>query len=213
MAVHCAHCGEELLGAVNQCWRCGTKVLSRAGAANLPPVRCVPLLMPTEPRPAADETDIVLAGFADQVGAAGAVCPDGIRPAESRPTETTVQTCASRRRGSPFAELPSAGGSSSRWRRLVSRDRLRLNAQTATTTAAVSGLLSLAASFFTVWSLIPAVIGLGLGLCGLSSKHRGTAIVAILLCCLALLVGSFLGMVDFYESRYGFKPWDAAGGG
>ena len=36
MSVRCAKCGEELLGAVNRCWRCGEVVLSAP-----PPVRAI----------------------------------------------------------------------------------------------------------------------------------------------------------------------------
>ena len=31
MAVTCAHCGEQLMGSVNRCWRCGRDVQSRPG--------------------------------------------------------------------------------------------------------------------------------------------------------------------------------------
>ena len=36
MTVKCEKCGEELLGAVNRCWRCGTKV-ELSGSASPPP--------------------------------------------------------------------------------------------------------------------------------------------------------------------------------
>ena len=42
MTIRCAHCGEELLGAVNRCWRCGTPHVLRSGADSLPPVRIDP---------------------------------------------------------------------------------------------------------------------------------------------------------------------------
>ncbi|MGE0756916.1 MAG: hypothetical protein AB7O38_07845, partial [Pirellulaceae bacterium] len=42
MAVRCAHCGEELLGAVNRCWRCGKALAVHAGPIDIPPVRRPP---------------------------------------------------------------------------------------------------------------------------------------------------------------------------
>lgn len=39
MGVRCTKCGEELLGAVNRCWRCGQKVAAHADAAAPPTVR------------------------------------------------------------------------------------------------------------------------------------------------------------------------------
>src|SRR5688500_11619258 len=37
MAVHCAKCGEELLGAVNRCWTCGQIFVRRPEMDGLPP--------------------------------------------------------------------------------------------------------------------------------------------------------------------------------
>ena len=44
MAVQCAHCGEELLGSVNRCWKCGRSLIAHAGPAELPPVRRAPII-------------------------------------------------------------------------------------------------------------------------------------------------------------------------
>lgn len=42
MTIRCAHCGEELLGAVNRCWRCGKPHVLHSGVDGLPPVRIDP---------------------------------------------------------------------------------------------------------------------------------------------------------------------------
>ena len=42
MTVKCAKCGEELLGAVNRCWRCGTKVESGGQAGPQAALRAEP---------------------------------------------------------------------------------------------------------------------------------------------------------------------------
>ena len=39
MTVRCAQCGEEMLGAVNRCWRCGNPVVANAAEPDLPPQR------------------------------------------------------------------------------------------------------------------------------------------------------------------------------
>src|SRR6267142_2000341 len=39
MAVRCSKCGEELLGAVNRCWKCGQMFALRPEIDGRPPVR------------------------------------------------------------------------------------------------------------------------------------------------------------------------------
>jgi hypothetical protein len=48
MPVHCAKCGEELLGAVNRCWRCGTALVPQSGPSGIPPVRRAPVEAPLD---------------------------------------------------------------------------------------------------------------------------------------------------------------------
>ena len=43
MAVRCSHCGEELMGAVNRCWKCGRAFSAQPATDGLPPVRRVPV--------------------------------------------------------------------------------------------------------------------------------------------------------------------------
>ena len=218
MAVRCGQCGEELLGAVNRCWRCGSTVLSRAGDANLPPIRRPPIPVASEVLGVSDEPDVVVAALADQLtGAPDArrpAVPDGTDPAgPSRPATAKRAPSAEprpvRRIGSPFAEpagqeLPVRELRFGRFR--VSYGSI---CNAAAVTAVVLGLVSLSACFFTSWAIIAAVLGLGLGLGGVYSRHRGTAIMGILLCCLALTIGSFFAIVGWYESQYGYPPWDA----
>src|SRR5688500_13239744 len=46
MAVLCSHCGEELMGAVNRCWKCGKPILSHSGPLDVPPIRRSPIVGP-----------------------------------------------------------------------------------------------------------------------------------------------------------------------
>lgn len=71
MAVHCGKCGEELLGAVNRCWKCGTVYQPQSGGASLPPVRRDPV--EAAPQSAAPPADAP---------------PDDARPADSPPADT-----------------------------------------------------------------------------------------------------------------------------
>lgn len=76
MSVVCDKCGEELMGAVNRCWKCGT-TFAHVEADDQPPIRRAPILAaylaPAVPQPA--ET-IYLAETTDEVS------PD--QPASSR---------------------------------------------------------------------------------------------------------------------------------
>ena len=47
MAVHCSHCREELMGAVNRCWRCGQPINADSFDGELPPLRRAPLTIVT----------------------------------------------------------------------------------------------------------------------------------------------------------------------
>ena len=71
------------------------------------------------------------------------------------------------------------------------------------------GLFSLIASFFTVMATVTAAVGVALGVWGLYSPHRKRAVVGLLLCCLALAIGGFNGIVTFYEYQYRYKPSDS----
>jgi hypothetical protein len=43
MKAHCGYCGEEILGAVNRCWRCGHRFRRLPAADGQPPVRREPV--------------------------------------------------------------------------------------------------------------------------------------------------------------------------
>jgi len=73
MAVICAKCGEELLGAINRCWRCGTEYESRSGETDLPPIRRRPI----PPEPLVPEVvapnDVIVGSIDAETGAADMV--------------------------------------------------------------------------------------------------------------------------------------------
>lgn len=224
MAVNCANCGEELLGAVNRCWRCGTEMESRPGNTSLPPVRRAPIPAEVEYVPAVvagegqngdspDSDAVVEAALAEE---AAAETP----PADAAPP-TAYPPVVARRVGSPFVESiePSGDGPAERSPPAKTHYVVRqasyprhLASIGGSIAALVLGILSLIACFYTAGAVVTAVIGLLMGIWGLYSTRRGPAIIGILLCCVAMAIGGFNGVVWVYESQYGYKPWDAPSG-
>jgi hypothetical protein len=49
MAVHCTKCGEELLGTVNRCWKCGQTFDVRAQVTDEQPIEATAVDSPTMP--------------------------------------------------------------------------------------------------------------------------------------------------------------------
>ncbi len=74
----------------------------------------------------------------------------------------------------------------------------------------VVAVMSLIASIGTAWSLIPAAVGLGLGILGLRSERRRTAIVGIILTSLAIFFGTWktIDAVHAYYERYEIQQMD-----
>ena len=55
MPVHCATCGEELLGSVNRCWKCGNQFEALA-EDGLPPIIRAPV--PSDTQPVEDDVPV-----------------------------------------------------------------------------------------------------------------------------------------------------------
>jgi len=222
MAVKCAKCGEELLGAVNRCWRCGTEMESRTGDTSLPPVRRAPVPSVVESAPAAatDECEAGDPANADQVveAALAAEVSTNVPSSDESPGQTAgAPPVVARRVGSPFATPVSAPGDGPTERPPTPKTRYavrqakyprHLASAGGSIAALVLGILSLIACFYTAGAVITAVIGLLMGVWGLYSTRRGPAIIGILLCCIAMAIGGFNGVAWIYETQYGYKPWE-----
>jgi len=187
MAVHCAKCGEELLGAVNRCWKCGQIFARRPEMDGLPPVRM-------ERPPAAGEPleAIILDDDADGRGEQAAAAPVAVAAPPAGgfplppPMAPTVQFIPK-----PIAPPPSTS-------QMIEARRHSLMAMGGTVGALAVGVFALILAPFRFEAAIVGLIGLGLGLWGLHSPKRNWALVGLLLCCLAIGLGAYRGANDLY---------------
>jgi hypothetical protein len=206
MSVFCAKCGEELLGAINRCWRCGTEYESRSGQIDVPPRRRPPILVPLEGALEAEVIDSVAdeVDFTDSHTSHDAANQD----AQNSPTTTM-------RRGSPFRteELDPAVDSVESYEPSGQPTATVYpkygGAAVGSFVAMTLGLLSLGLAFFVpIAGGIIAAVGVALGVWGLHSKRRNAAILGLLICCAAVTLSGFFGAIDLYQSLYGFPPWE-----
>jgi len=182
MAVHCAKCGEELLGAVNRCWKCGQIFARRPEMDGLPPVRM-------ERPPAAGEP---LEAIVLEEGEQGVAAPVAVAAPPAAgfplppPVAPTVQFIPK-----PMKPPPSTS-------QMIEARRHGLMAMGGTVGALAIGVFALILAPFRFEAAIVGLIGLGLGLWGLHSPKRNWALVGLLLCCLAIGLGAYRGASDLY---------------
>ncbi|MBC8354201.1 MAG: hypothetical protein H8E66_19585 [Planctomycetes bacterium] len=204
MAVQCAKCGEELMGAVNRCWRCGQEFEALSSTGDLPPIRRSP--QNTAP------TAVLIAELSDAIPE----LPNPPNTARSASTETSAKSV---RRGSPFGDrgtavLEQLASDVENDSHAVSlqRDQLQQNggaAASAILTLPI-GLISFAAAFlFPLAGILLSLLGLGFGVWGINSRRRGLAVAGLLLCCASLAIAAFYGIVDIYVHFYGVAPWES----
>jgi hypothetical protein len=180
MTVRCANCGEELLGAVNRCWKCGRQFVARPTIEGLPPVQAELAAAAAEPALEAqvlDENSISADGVVQPAvaHAAVAVMPAS-RPLPANPLATPKQPALAR----PARKIPN------------------LAAMGGTIGALVLGAFSLLLAPFRFEAAIIALLGLLMGIWGLYSPRRGWALVGMLLCCLGISVGTYTGVRQLY---------------
>ncbi len=162
-AVHCSKCGEELLGAVNRCWKCGQIFSLPPEMDGRPPVRAAASAAPAQPLEA-----VIVDELAVSSGSPFA------------PT-ATLPTAAPRMAQSRLSSTAD----------MIDARRAGLMAMGGTVTSLVLGLFSAILSAFWPPAAIVAVLGLVMGIWGLSSPRRNWALVGMLLCCLAIGFGTF----------------------
>lgn len=195
MAVQCAQCGEELLGAVNCCWRCGHAFEVHSGPSDLPPVRRSPPITPF--------ATVIAAGPAEN-----AVAPESGEESAGVPTI---------RRGSPFADRGSAETTVSTADPAVLAalaparpPNFRSGGSTAASslTFPIGGIALVLAFTFPAGGMFVAAFGVAIGTWGLYSRRRGVALAGLMLCCVSLAVAGFNTAVQLYVHFYGIAPWE-----
>lgn len=211
MPVQCAKCGEELMGSVNRCWRCGQEFVARSGDTGVPPIRRRPVVGTT--------SDVWVAELSEVTSTTSEDHPVQNAAGHNQP-HVAKQTANSVRRGSPFADrgtttLENIDAKSIQRdidKSLIREARFRENGGAAAG-AALSvplGLIGLVAAFLLPLAGFPlALLGVAFAVWGLSSRRRGLAVAGLLLCCLSLATATFYGSVEIYTSVYGVTPWGA----
>lgn len=165
MSVLCSHCGEELLGAVNVCWRCGKSPAPT-----------------TAIRPAADRPELP----AGEVWAE--VISSGQSDAGAHDTRSNSPAIGAAAKPAAYSGSTAAMGGA--------------------VGAVVLGGLSIIGAFISLGSLITAVLGLALGIWGLSCERRRVAVLGLTLCGIAIAVSAFSLVAIVFDSYTGDAPLD-----
>ncbi|MGI8979585.1 MAG: hypothetical protein ACR2FY_10190 [Pirellulaceae bacterium] len=218
MAVRCSKCGEELLGPVNRCWKCGQQFTAQAETGGLPPVRYAPIELPS---------DVVMAEFAGGPVTATAPGQESAAATSHASHSSGVPTPANAssqgpignrvRTGSPFVRgavmqpvttaafprNPLAPGISPRIPGPPVHDPL---AVAGAITAILMGIFALGIAWIASWiaisaAVVIALIGFAMGIWGLYSKRRGWALFGILISVAAIGLATYTGAILVYELR------------
>jgi hypothetical protein len=201
MSVHCSQCGEELMGAVNRCWKCGQQFAARPTIDGLPPVRpayeavAVELSHEAlEARVLEDEASVAAAELQFQSGVATlsatpAAPASAVASLPPHPLATP--------RPVPAAPVPQ-------FRPVYQPPNYA--AQGGAYAALTLGLCGLALSFWRWEAAVIAFVGLLAGLWGIYSPRRNLALVGMLLCALAMGLGIYRGVSDLYVFLYKDAP-------
>jgi hypothetical protein len=171
MAVRCSKCGEELLGAVNRCWKCGQTFALHPEIDGRPPVRAEAPADTGQPLEA-----IVIDEAAQTSGAMAPLTADMPKPAAP-----VIPVAA------PRYTLPRRATTAE----LVDARRAGMMAMGGTVASLVLGIFSLVLAVRWPPAAMIAVLGLAMGIWGLRSPRRNWALVGMLLCCLAIGLGAY----------------------
>jgi hypothetical protein len=183
MGVRCSKCGEELLGSVNRCWKCGQTFALRPEIDGRPPVRT------ERASPAAvagPPLEAVVLGEATG-GAATDAAPAASAAAHAVPQPATPPRVPVAR---PRVIAPLGSATAD----MIDARRAGMMAMGGTVASLVLGLF--AAFLALLWppAAVIAVLGLVMGIWGLYSPRRNWALLGMLLCCLAIGLGMYGGV-------------------
>jgi hypothetical protein len=195
MAVRCTRCGEELLGAVNRCWKCGQEFRARPTVEGLPPVRdevvaaAVAALSTGEALEARIVDD---SATGDPVGIAQTAV-QSIQPAA--PTAVLVAP--------PVRLPPHPLATPAPPRPRVTSRPTNIAAEGGAYAALALGVFGLVLSWSLFYGALVALVGLFAGIWGIYSPRRNWALVGMLLCAIAIGLGTFTGVrqLNLYLTR------------
>lgn len=185
MSVRCAKCGEELLGAVNRCWKCGQVFQRHPESDGLPPRR---VEWQASSVAALDAVVLEDSSLEPEVPArSSAVSP----PAAQMPAAPAHPV-------SPYAMPRPKPPAAPMGAHLVESHRQSLIAMGGTVTSLILGVFGLTLAVFRFEGAVIALIGLLMGVWGLYSRRRNWALLAMLLCAAAITLGTYRGVRDLY---------------
>lgn len=201
MAVRCSKCGEELLGPVNRCWKCGQKFATLPDAGGVPPVRSEPAPVPAAT--AASAQVVRAAHPLDTPIAAQHDAATGLRtgsPFAAGAVMTPIATVAAT---SVTAARPIRGRTPVPATDALIRDHVAVAGAIG---SIVLGLFSLSVSWMynptaVIGGALLALLGLAMGMWGLYSRRRGWALFGMLVCVAAISLASYKGARLLYDAR------------
>jgi hypothetical protein len=182
MTVRCSRCGEELMGAVNRCWKCGQAFQVRPTVDGLPPVRsdvvAAATAAATLPAGQAVEAHVLDDAAPGESGQALRAAP--IAPPPPHPLTT------------PLPPRPR-----------VTKAPTNIAAEGGAYAALLLGLFGLLLSWSLFYGALVALVGLLAGIWGIYSPRRNVALIGMLLCAVAMGLGTFTGVrqLNRYLSR------------
>ena len=174
MAVRCSKCGEELMGAVNRCWKCGQTFALRPEIDGRPPVRADLAAAAGEPLAA-----IVVEQVAGQ--AAASAPPQAATDVAPQLPKPPIPVAA------PRYVIPRKASTAE----LIDARRNSMMAMGGTVASLVLGVFAAALSLLWPPAAVIAVLGLVMGIWGLYSPRRNLALLGMLFCCLAIGLGAY----------------------
>ena len=173
----CAGCGEELLGAVNRCWKCGRIITA-----------------PENSQGDFDSESGVPTAFASQ---SNPQPPDMLHDAAH-----DFGSLAPRQSQVAALTLPDGNTPTTDERTIVSAALGGLYGAIVMAILALIGLFVAPLA-----ALVTAILGIGLALWGLYSPRRGLASLIAIVCLLLLMVAISLVAVDLFVVIYGYGPF------
>jgi len=174
MTVRCSKCGEELLGAVNRCWKCGQTFALRPEIDGRPPIRSEAPRVAEQPL----EAIVVEQPAGSQTGNVSPTAAATAPPPAKPPLVPVAAPRYIQPRRASTADL-------------IDARRNSMMAMGGTVASLVLGVFAGGLAILWPPAAAIAVLGLVMGIWGLYSPRRNLALLGMLLCCLAIGLGAY----------------------